>query len=93
MTSDEVAAAETELVVIGTSEDDWEIASEELEADAKELLTSALDVESLEVAVSLADCTGSDESLVAEAETLAEALLLETSVALAVFWLTLETGR
>ena len=57
------------------------------------LLASALDVESLEMAVSLADWTGSDESLVAEAETLAGALLLETAVALAVFWLMLETGR
>jgi len=69
------------------------LASADVEANAKVLLTSELDEESLEVAVSLADCTGSDESLVAEAETLAGALLLETAVALAVFWLTLETGR
>lgn len=69
------------------------IAAGELEADAEVLLTSPLEVESLEMAVSLADCTGSDESLVAEAETLAGALLLETAVALAVFWLMLETGR
>jgi hypothetical protein len=91
--SDEVGTAESELVVIETSEDDWVVTPGEVEADSGVLLISALNVKSLEVTVSLADWTGSDESLVAEADTLAGALLLGTAVPLAVFWLTLDTGR
>jgi hypothetical protein len=91
--SDEVGTAESELVVIETSEDDWVVTPGEVEADSGVLLISALDVKSLEVTVSLADWTGSDESLVAEADTLAGALLLGTAVPLAVLWLTLDTGR
>jgi hypothetical protein len=89
--SDEETTAESELVVIVTSDDDCVVASKELEADPEVLLTSALDVWSLEVTVSLADWTGSDASLVTEADTLAGALLLDTAVLLAAFWLALKT--
>ena len=91
--SDEVATAESELMLVETSEDDWVVALGEPEADSEVLLTSALDVRSLAVAVSLADGVRSDESLVAEAETLAGALLLEETVPLAMFCLTFAAGR
>jgi hypothetical protein len=90
--ADEVETAELELDVDETSVDDWMIAWAELEADSEVLLTSVLEAESLAVTVSLEDWTGSDELLVMEAETLAGTLLLETAVALAVLWLTLETA-
>jgi hypothetical protein len=90
--ADEVETAELELDVDDTSVDDWVIAWAELEADSEVLLTSVLEAESLAVTVSLEDWTGSDELLVIEAETLAGTLLLETAVALAVLWLTLETA-
>ena len=70
------------------------VALGELEADSEVMLTSVLDVRSLAVAVSLVDGVGSDKSLVAEAETLAGALLLlEETVPLAMFCLTLAAGR
>ena len=69
------------------------VALGELEADSEVLLTSVLDVRSLAVAVSLVDGVGSDKSLVAEAETLAGALLLEETVPLAMFCLTPVAGR
>jgi hypothetical protein len=87
--SDAVAAAESEIVVIEPSEDDW-VDPAELETDSEVVLTSELDAWSLEVTVSLADWTGSDASLVIEAETLAGALLLDTAELLAAFWLALK---
>jgi hypothetical protein len=90
--SDEVTTAESALVVVEISEDDGVEAAEELKADPEVLLTSVLEAELLAVTISLADWTGSDESPVVEADTLAGTLLLEAAVALALLWLTLETA-
>jgi hypothetical protein len=87
--SDEVAIDGSELVVIEASEDDW-VAPGELETDSEVLPTSELDGRLLEVTVALADWTGSDASLVIEAEILAGALLLDTAELLAAFWLALK---
>jgi hypothetical protein len=88
--SDEEATAESELVVIEASEDDWVVAPGELEAGSEVLPTSEFDARSLEVTVSLEDWTGSDASLVTEADTLAGALSLDTAVLLAAFRLALK---